>query len=1176
MRAIKPTANWLLPTVWLAVTVCGRAAESPTPAQLAFFEAKVRPVLVEHCYKCHSLSAEKLKGGLALDSRESLLKGGDLGPVLKPGDPDASLLIKAIGYRDQDLQMPPKGKLSPAAIADLTEWVRMGAPDPRSATAVSQAKVPAASPYSQEVIQKQAVTYWSLQPIQNPVPPSVRDRAWARNPIDQFILARLEAKKLKPAAPADKRTLIRRATFDLIGLPPTPAEVDDFLADASPDAFARVVDRLLASPRYGERWGRHWLDLARYADTNGQDENLAMANAFRYRDYVIAAFNADKPYDQFVREQLAGDLLPDTGNPALTHERWAATGFLVLGPKMLAEQDKPKLMMDVVDEQIEVVSRAFLGLTVACARCHDHKFDPVSARDYYALAGIFRSTKTMGNLEFVSKWNERSLGSKEDMDRFKAHPIAVKDKQQELNRETKKATDELALEWNRQLAPALLALRELPATTNAPETKTLEALATKHQLNPAFLTHCARLVDRARQAPESFLGPWAWAAAVPPEAFASRADELARRLAASSLTNGALADFQPAPASTAELAERYQSLVLQLETEFKTSALTSDNLPATVKLGPGRLRGGLLATSKSFYETPHANKFEPPQLTVEAWVRMDEYPAARDTRRWIVSKSANEETDGHYALIVQGKEAGAYLNIGGGPANLHAVLSGDRKLKLREWNHLLFTFNGVDLKLFLNGERVASQAINLPRSKGAGPLMIGRRPDGYINFDGGIDEVHIYRRGLTEAEIKERFTKPENAPPNGGVFAVDFDPSSPEKERAFARMNLRSLLHQPDGLFAIPTNSRPYFAAPAAANLARLEKELGALTNNVPPEPPMTLAVEENPPVNLPVHIRGSHLNLAKDPVPRGFIQVLNRPGAPAVPEKQSGRLQLADWLLQPDHPLTARVAVNRLWQEHFGDGLVRTPDNFGLRGEAPSHPELLDWLAREFVRQGWSIKQMHRLMLLSNTYQTSTTASSKAVQLDPENRLLSHTHRRRLDAEPIRDSLLFLGGALDLTMSGRATESKNAAYSRTTEGAEQSRRRSVYLKVVRSGLYDVFTIFDFADPTVGSGKRSTTVVSHQALFFMNSPLVLDQAKNLANLLLEQTALDDIGRLQQAYQRAYSRPATSKEIARDLYYLQRFQDQAGSGTARTAEARLAAWQGFCQALLSANEFIYLN
>jgi hypothetical protein len=706
-----------------------------------------------------------------------------------------------------------------------------------------------------------AAPHWAFLPPTDPPAPKVRGSSWVQSPIDAFILARLEAAHLRPAPVADRATLLRRVTFDLIGLPPTTDEVAAFLADRSTNAFARVVERLLASPHYGERWGRRWLDLARYADSNGQDENKAMAHAWRYRDYVIASFNQDKPFDRFIREQLAGDLLPPTTDEQENLDRRTATGFLVLGPKMLAEQDKPKLVMDVIDEQIDVVSRAFLGLTVSCSRCHDHKFDPIPTRDYYALAGIFKSTKTMGDLAFVSKWNERSVATRAERTRFD---------------DFVRRTNELQRVWTDLIRQADENLRETGD-------------------------------DRA---------PW-------PETF--------------------------------------------------------------------------------------------PMLR----------PLLADVRREPV-----------------------------------------------------------------------------------------------------------------------------------------FVPWSGPRQAA-----------------------------------ARLAAELEQCRREAPPEPALALAVDEATITDLAVHQRGSHLNPSGPPVSRGFLSVMaTRATPPRISGKESGRRELAEWLTQPDHPLTARVTVNRIWQAWFGEGLVRSPDNFGVRGERPSHPELLDWLAVEFVRSGWSVKRLHRLIALSSAYQMSTAFQDRAARVDPENRLLWRMNRRRLEVEPLRDALLAVAGRLDRTMGGSLVSWANAEYTPDDAVSAVSRRRAVYLPVVRDRLYDVFTAFDFANPGVGVGQRTPTVVSHQALFFLNSPFVKEQARFFAESLPAPPARDE-DRIATAYQRAFGRAARPVEIRRALRYLA--EAQANLGAQAQAPARrdgapanasddpttatqpvkpfsAGAWASLCQALLASSEFLYLD
>jgi len=796
------------------------AAKPPTEEQLRFFENKIRPLFANHCYQCHG--PDKQRGNLRLDSLAAIKEGGDLGSALTLDKPEESLLLQAVNYADDALKMPPAGKLTDQQIADLTAWVKAGAPYPPEAATKTPAGTtpqPAAE-----------VKLWAFDPLQDPPVPAVKNAAWPANPLDHFILARLEAQGLQPAPPADKRTWLRRVTYDLTGLPPTAAELRAFLADDSADAYATVVDRLLASPHYGERWARHWLDIVRYADSNGLDENVAFGNAWRYRDYVVAAFNRDKPYDQFLREQLAGDLLPvDANDPhaeAIRHERLIATGLLALGAKVLAEVDPVKMEMDIIDEQVDTLGRALLGLTFGCARCHDHKFDPVSTEDYYAVAGIFKSTRTMEHFKKVARWYENDLSTAAD--------------------------------------------RALKAAHN-------ERVAAQNTALEAFI------------------------------------------------------------------------------------------------------------------------------------------------------KQANDA--------------------------------------------LLATKPGAEL------------------------------------------------------------------------------PKNPEAE----------------------------YPEETKAELKKLRDELAAL-KKAAPVAPSAMGASEGTVADLAVHIRGNHLTLGKV-VPRGLPRVLaaSMSVPPALETAGSGRLEFADWLVSPQHPLTARVFVNRVWRWHFGEGLVKSTDNFGKLGDAPSHPELLDWLARRFMQQGWSIKDLHRLMVLSSTYRMSNRHDPQAFAADPENRLLWRMETRRLEAEEIRDALLAVSGALDRTMGGSLLHVDNRAYLFDHTSKDNTKydspRRSLYLPLIRNNVYDVFQLFDAPDATVLNGDRAATTIAPQALFMLNSDLVADSSERLAKHLLAAEP-DDTHRLQALYEQAYSRAPTPAELERDRALLARFEQALAD---KPPESRpQQAWSWLCHIVLAANEFIYLN
>ncbi len=762
---------------------CQAADRTPTADEVRFFETRIRPLLAEHCFTCHG--PKRQRSELRLDSADAIRKGGSSGPVIVPGRPEQSLLIRAVRHARGVEKMPPKGKLDDRHIADLVRWVQAGAPYPKAVTRATDA----------------AAQHWAFRPPADPPVPAVRDTTWARGAIDRFILAGLEARKLRPAPPADRRALIRRVTFDLLGLPPTPDEVEAFVTDTRPDAYEHLVDRLLASPAYGERWGRHWLDVARYADSNGLDENVAHGNAWRYRDWVIAAFNRDQPYDEFVTEQVAGDLLP-ASHEATRHARLVATGFLSLGPKVLAEVDERKMELDIVDEQVDTVGKAFLGLTLGCARCHDHKFDPVSLEDYYGLAGIFLSTKTMESFKKVARWHENSLAGPDDLRRKREH----------------------------------------------------DALVARHRT-----------------------------------ALAARA-------------------------------------------------------------------------------------------------------------------------------------------------------------------------------------------------------------------------------GRPAAELKR----------------------------------LRE-------------------------ELARLEKSAPIL--------PTAMGVAEAKVTDAPLLRRGNHLRPGKTVARRFPVALAGKRQAP-LPATASGRLQLGRWLADRDNPLTARVLVNRLWRWHFGQGLVRSVDNFGLLGEKPTHPELLDYLARRFVDSGWSVKAMHRQIVLSATYRMSSTSDARATAIDPDNRLWWRMNVRRLEAEAIRDSLLAVSGRLDRSMGGSLLHVANRGYlfdhTSRDQTAYDSPRRSVYLPVIRNNLYDVFGLFDSTDASVGNGDRATTTVATQALFWMNSELARQAGERLAARLLARGDLDDAGRAELLYRTAYARPPSPREAARVRAAVAGFEAALRSREMEAGKRRLESWAWLCHAVIAANEFVYVN
>ena len=835
---------------WLAAVGTVAGASEIDPADLEFFESKIRPVLAERCYQCHGGDAAKIRGGLILLDAEGVRAGGDSGAVIVPGSPEDSLMIEALHYEGLT-QMPPDGKLPAHVIADFEQWIRRGAPDPRTGGEQTVVAARAAETFDYGPGRE----HWAFRRVEDPAPPEVGNEAWISHGLDRFILSRLEERGLTPVAAADKRTLLRRATFDLIGLAPSEAEIEAFLADEDPDAFAKVVDRLLASPHYGERWGRHWLDVARYADSNGLDENIAFPNAFRYRDYVVDSLNRDKPFNRFVHEQIAGDLMP-AETDAQRFEQITATGFLMLGPKVLAEQDVDKMLIDIVDEQVNTLGRAFLALPVGCARCHDHKFDPIPTADYYAMAGILRSTETMSDAAGM-RWLERPLAPEDELAEYEAAQKLVAEAQEKVDEVVREQNDVLRSPRRAALAEYLLATEEAYPSWSDDEAKQEEARET------------FRRVAEGRGLEAPVLERWV-------RAF-----------------------------------YRYRE-------------------------GP-----------------PVEGDAPSPSTVFVIW-------------------------------------------------NAYAAASPDRYEQVTE-----------ELRAIIASEKVLIAPLTRSLVRGPAPKTLEEVAWRYASLFATIEiawEEHLMRLGLKDED--------------------DLAPSDFRLPRE--QEELRWLVY--DGYFCIPCldqdEEEKLYPPEALEQLAELRAEVERLDEASPAAPPYAMAVDETATVDLPVHIRGSHVNLAEEPEPRGFLKVTDHlVPPPPVADDTSGRLELARWITHPEHPLTARVIVNRVWHWHFGRGIVDTPSNFGVIGSKPSHPELLDWLARRFVEGGWSLKKLHRDIMLSSTYRLSSDYDAANAAVDEENRLLWRMNRRRLEVEPIRDALLQLAGRLDLTLGGRVEEYKARGY---------------------------------------------------------------------------------------------------------------------------------------------------
>lgn len=990
-----------------------------------FFEKKIRPVLAENCLECHSSSLGQTKGGLDLESRQGWESGGESGPVIVPGDTEKSLLLKAVAYAHPELHMPPKGKLPEPVVRDLEQWIAMGALDPRERRPTAEATAPSTKKFDIDAGRH----HFAFQPIGNPTAPAVKNENWVRDPLDRFVLSKLEEHGLDHAEAADRVTWLRRVTLGLTGLPPTLEEQKAFLADPAPDAFERVVDRLLASPQYGERFGRFWLDLVRYSDSNGLDENLALGTAWRYRDYVVGAFHADKPYDQFLREQLAGDLMPEPdpeklgpeGAARQLRDQQTATGFLVLGPKMLAEQDKEKLVLDTIDEQIDVVGKTFLGLTLACARCHDHKFDPIAQKDYYALAGIFRSTSTFEELSFVSRWRERELAPKAE--------IAARDAWRAEREAHVKERDRLMTEG-------------------------------KAERRKAVETALPHYLAAAREAATSALY-------VEAEAF----------------QNGTLRiDHDQYASAENALVHTHRG-----GAQFVEYSLT---VPA-----PGRYA-----------------------LEI-AYAQQESRPVRVLVDGTVVAEKALEATTGGWRLE-------------------HVKMA------------TACEFEVANPTFTLRIERAKDQPAHFPHLDALllHPAAIGSWPSG-VPAELDADVLRALAIGLARPADRARFQS-------------DATLSDDDRTALLDRI--------PEGVFG----DENHFDADRRARLTVEREAIAALDAKKPRDFERALSVADDKVVELPVHIRGSHLNKADTVQPRSAPEVF-APACtlPPIAEGHSGRLEFADWLSSKDHPLTARVIANRVWQFHFGHGLVRSASNWGLRGEAPSHPELLDRLARDLMDSGWSLKALHRRIVLSASYRQSARGNGDISESDPENRLLSRFPRQRLDAEQLRDSVLEVCGSLDRTVGGSLLATNDRDYVTNDQSNDNAGydkpRRTLYLPIIRNSMFDFLSTFDYADPSTPIERRPQSVLASQALWLINSPFMREQTLALARrLALEAgataTPQDLVAR---AYRTVLLREATSAESERTTRWLTDATTEVG------AEDALAA---LLQVLFSSSEFLYVE
>ena len=1190
-----PGWAWLV----LIVVLVSPARAADDPSGIEFFETRIRPVLVTHCQECHSSTSKSIKGALQLDHREGVRKGGESGAAIAE-TPDDSLLIKALKY--DGLEMPPKGKLPAQVIADFEQWIRMGAPDPRDRpTVAASAKVDYAA----------ASKLWSFQPPRVSPTPVVKKADWPRRDIDRFVLAGLEQQGILPSEPADRRTLIRRATFDLIGLPPASEEVDAFVNDPSPEAFATVVNRLLDSPHYGERWGRHWLDVARYGEDQAHTFKARnYPQGYRYRDWVVEALNRDLPYDQFLVEQIAGDLLGSPSDP----KRLAALGLFALGPVYYQDNgEQAKALADEWDDRVDTLTRGVLGLTVACARCHDHKFDPISTADYYGLAGVFAS----------SEYQERPIVSQEVLDRKSDADSALKKHQLQ--------TDRFLDQEARKLRPALVT--EIPQYMKAAWLVLNQNKDKKNDKKPAKVAKDQKLSEVLLKRWVDYLGATGDARKSRPY-LATWYDWMATQDAKKDLSNdpAALEFVQQQAAALQTLVES------RLGDRERLFAVFGDNIAFVKDDERASVEPGIIPLGDLFDD--------PPGVSLSSAISIDKFAVAASENSLGVDRvvqgwgrqaqiapdlqfdfsKLGSDGNSHGGVMNDGWDASGGIRTAGKPApsnlprteqgiGMHAnalvtfdldelrqagLLPSDQQFVFRADRaglnddvfgggtpsaHLAVivsrphrkkdVYDGI-LAAYVNGQPIKISENDRVYYFG-GDIPAPLKADGHFaTFNVPVPAEARYLTlvatgagtGADGNSINSDHTvfsgaRLELMPlPTASAVAENAVNAIPESDQPQARLDaflLSEMLHDL-GLLAIPGSDVDERLPPAAteqlttlrSEQERLKKASDAI------QVAMAHSLIDSTGRDLKVYLQGNPMKLG-DVAPRSLPAVLTGGERHSFSGKGSGRAELARSIASRDNPLTARVIVNRIWRGHFGFGIVRTPSNFGQLGDRPTHPELLDTLAVQFMDSGWSLKWLHREIMLSATYQQSSMFRPDSAEVDPENKLLWRMNRRRLEVEPWRDALLAVSGELDRSIGGSPADLASAG----------NRRRTIYGFISRHQLNDLLRLFDFPDPNITSDRRSVTTVPLQQLFVLNSDFMTQRARALAARLNSKADASTDAKIRDAFQLLYSREPTDMELKLGQSFL------ASAGTAGK-EAKLSPWEQYALALLGTNEFSFVD
>lgn len=1101
--ALRPTLASVIP---LALLVSAAAVESPqdlAAADLEFFEAKIRPLLIENCYECHSVGAERVRGGFLLDSKPGLLRGGDSGKALVPHVAAESRLINMVRHHPDFESMPPKTKLSEQQINDLITWIDQGAPDPRLIE-------PEYKDLNEGFDLEARKDWWSLQPVTNPTPPAVHEEMWPNNAYDKFILAALEEKNWAPAPDANRGSLLRRLSFDLTGLPPSPTELAAFVNDSSPEAYARQVDRLLASPHFGEKWARHWMDVTRYAETKAFEADYTMPFVYRYRDYLIRAFNADVPYNQFILEALAGDLLehpridPQTGD----NESIMGPGYLFLSDGQHGPPDIHEDEARIFARTIDVATKAFLGSTVACARCHDHKFDAITTADYYSLYGILRSSR----LTYANAANP--------------------DRQQSPVDEIERAREQLepliydAIKTHIDNAAAYIAARDVFLANGELQT----ALKTLRAEYPAKL-------NRTNKAEHE-------------EKHDALTDEIVTNATPDHLDPFIFRNWINL-ALTSDKKTRWPELAV-----FQQSGKKAPTKPKPETVDQSTAFQALTSSLHQWRKEGHAFELKPEadrllisqtgEQTTMGLMDSDLIAGHQGGRTSGVIRSPDFIIDGKTIhLQTKGRFATVRLIVrnyelaGQGPttAILNHTVEGDH-------------WQDVVIKTYLwEGQPAYLEIVQ------HGLLTRSRFPrESQPDFD---ENAYVAVRFISQPDWHDWWQSSEPTQRLQEVWQKGRDGHLDPVERG-----LMSALFGAGVVNADPSTS-PQLAA-ALAQFRALGEQI--------PEPVYVRSLTDGDPKDEPVYIRGSHKNLSSEPNPRHFLDSF---GGPAFKTSGSGRIEWGRSVAEPTNPLTTRVIVNRLWHHIFGQGLVSTVNDFGVMGAAPSHPELLDFIAHDLIRNDWSLKTLIRRMVLTRTYQMSTTPSVASLDEDPDNLLLQHMPIKRLDAEAVRDNILASSGSLNPKMFGPSVAAyvDNLPDSRAkppiSGPLDADNRRSVYMELRRNFMPTFLRAFDLPNATEPVGARHATNVPAQSLALLNDPFVHEQAKNWGQRMVDST-LSAEDRINQLHLVAFSRPATDEEFTWAHSVLETMAEAYG-----TSPESAEAWSDLCHLIFNRKEFIYL-